>query len=528
MAVADTKELAQCLAFAYFAEYPNYPKDDKKLTSEHATMFFELFSRKSSIATLKQKYLSKNFPTEKVKDEFKYTKTQVTKQISYSETAKKVYNVVKECIRKKMFKYSMDEYVFLDQGDDFTIKIKDELMKRALRNFGFANTIKPDTLSSIDVFCVRRSKKTEIINECTKLFGDDVSMINNFVSGTDYAEFIGKHMDSGNLIPVSLKLPSTISGNIHVKEIHDINKRPISENTDPYIKFLATILDNPSKTKNIIDSVIDLKIDDVVSFEKLNWELPVSFNYTKYIDPQTKQKIAEYNLEFNLFAQGYGAGFNGQFAASTKKYKNTQWVGGIGANTFYVMAKKYAKFNEFMRKLSDLRLDCLKSIADKMSKADEEAFKKCSALYANAQKNVKNDMIHSSNKEEIQLLAFFAQFDRLYNNKENFLENYRLSVINAINGKSKILANYTDMKRLKAHYVHAQLFYLFLIGGKNLELYFKQKMFLSIFGLITKMAHIYFDESDYDKMKTIVTTQLNKQREGFFAEFRTAPHFLIS
>jgi hypothetical protein len=422
----------------------------------------------------------------------------------------------------------MDEYVFLDQGDDFTINIKDELMKRALKNFGFANTIKPDTLSSIDVFCVRRSKKEEIIKEFTKLFGDDVSMINNFVSGTDYAEFIGKHMNSGNLIPLSLKLPVTISGKIHVKEIHDINKKPISENADPYIKFLATILDNPSKTKNIIDNVIDLKLNDIISFEKLNWVLPVSFNYTKYIDPQTKQKIADYDLEFNLFAQGYGMGFNGQFSASTKKYKNTQWVGGISANTFYVLAKKYAKFNEFMGKLSNLRSDCLKSVAEKMKKFNEDAFNKCSALYGNAQKNVKNDMIHSTNKDELQLLAFFAEFDKLYNNKENFLENYRLSVINAINGKSKKLENYTDMKRLKAHYVHAQLFYLFLVGGKNFEMYFKQKMFITIFGLITKMSHIYFDENDYDKMKTIVTTQLNKQREGLFAEFRTAPHFLIS
>jgi len=60
---------------------------------------------------------------------------------------------------------------------------------------------------------------------------------------------------------------------------------------DPFIKFLAAILDEPTKAKQMIDKVIEIDFDKFVTHELLNWVFPVNFNYNKLIDPVTKKPL---------------------------------------------------------------------------------------------------------------------------------------------------------------------------------------------------------------------------------------------
>jgi len=70
MSAVNTKELAQCLAFAYFAEHPKYEKPVGNKDTEHAIRFYTLVSGRENVTNYKKKYLSNTFPIDKVKKEF--------------------------------------------------------------------------------------------------------------------------------------------------------------------------------------------------------------------------------------------------------------------------------------------------------------------------------------------------------------------------------------------------------------------------------------------------------------------------
>ncbi len=531
MAVADTKELAQCLAFAYFAENPKYEKAVGKKESEHALNFYRLFSGKENVSNYKKKYLSNQFPIDKVKQEFKVTFTQSTKQESYHETAKKVYNVARECIEKGMFKYPLNQYEFLDQNDPFVLLIKDKCLDNIKKAFRLPYKI--DALSAVDVFFVRSAKKKQIEADFKKYVFDTETIIHNTIAGeqglNSYSNLIKKYFDSGDLLPVSLKLPTTISAKPNIKRIEMGVRGKISPDVDPFIKFLSAILYKPEKTKQYIDKVIHIDFDNFSMFEKLNWVFPVEFKYKNLKNEETGESLSDYNLDFDLYAQGYGAGWNGQFRASTKQFKDTQWVGGISIDTFENFATKYQKYNSIIPDLIKIRKKCFDAMCSDMQKMNRTAYEECSQLEKKASSAISKPHILYGAKRNQPLIEFFEKFDSLTKNKsEDSYTNYQLKVIDEIRGFSKKYVPF-DKKRIAGHYAHAQLSFFMINGGKSFEVYFKQQMFITIFGAITKTSHTYFDINDYDKMKSIVTTTIQKEgKQDIISEFDTAPHFLIS
>ena len=510
---SDTKELAQCLAFAYFAENPNYNEPN------HAINFYSLFDLRQSITSYKSKYLSNTFPIDLVKKEFLITQKIDTKTkretISYHITAKKVYKVALECIKKNLFNKPLNSFYFLDQNDAFVALLK----KITLTNIKKALNLpyKIDALSTVDIMIVSKTEKKKIEAEFSNAFYDVKTTLNNIlINKIDYADMINKYILLGDLYPISLKLPTVLSITPKIKLI-SLKRKPLHEqiDIDPYIKFLNIILQNPNKTNQIINQCIEIDFNKFSTGNVLNWWFPVNFNYHKVIDPKTKQKIEDYHLRFNLFAQGYGSGWNGQFDISTRKYKDTQWVGGISVDTFEYFARNYPEYSAVIKSLTKLRVEQFEKLITQYPNADKTEIKKVSTI-------LNSDKIIYTATPVKTLSDFFSTLD------ENAFNQYKINVINAISKENKTYQHNKRQKYIDAHFVHAQISYFLLMGGFRFKLYFKQRMFLTIFGLITKQTHKVFNQYDYISMNNIIKKEIELNDEKIIAQFSASPHYIIS
>lgn len=510
------------MAFAYFAVNPDYKKVG------HDTGFYGLFDGKENVSIYKSKHLSNGFPIDAVKSEFAVTKTEKTKQVSYHMTAKKVYAVAKACVEAGLFKFPLNEYEFLDQNDAFTLLIKDESLMHVNKALKLGLT-KIDSLSAVDVFSVKKTSKQKIINEFKKAFGSDTKIVENAIlaNGNDYTAITSKYMDSGELLPISLKLPNTLVRPPNVKRIQ-LSKTGLVK-MDPFVKMVSIILDEPSKTKEIIDKVVEIEFEKFRTHEVLNWVFPVFFRYENLIDPETKKPIEKYSLRFNLFAQGHGAGWNGQFDVSTNIHKDTQWVGGVSTGTFEQYANHYPEYKGVMRDLVALRAKAFDDVTRNMDDGTNSGSKKDPSLKHKAETDLKKNMILNTSQELKNLVAFFGDpKDNKEPKKLSPLHQYKLAVIRSINKNSKDYSGDIEKQQelIDAHFVHAQISYFMMQSETNL--YFKQRLFFTIFGLITKMSHRIVDIDDYKGMRNAIQSEILKDGKKALLEFSTPPHYLIS
>lgn len=517
MAAAEKKEMAQALAYAYFAIHPDYSKPD------HAVGFYGLFSGKENMSIYKSKYLSDGFPIDKIKSEFAVTKTAKTQQLAYHATAKKVYAVAKASVEKGVFKYPLSDYQFLDQSDPFMMLVKDQSLIKIASAFELGINKQISSLSSIDLYAVKTSEKQKIIQRYKKLFSDEKTIIENAIldNGQDYFSVTKEYMDAGYLIPLSLKLPNNITSKPSVKRVQTT---PDGVDIDPFMKVMALILENPSKTKDIINEVFEFDTKGVETHRLLNWVFPVIFNYDKLIDPKTNKPVESFKLKFNLFAQGHGAGWNGQFDVSTKKFKDTQWVGGVSSKTFEFYAKHYPEYDQVLNDLVKVRVEAFDEICARITvDKDMTDLKNKTSAVMKKHKIVNLDT-------ELKVLNEFFMYDKKEapGSELSFLHQFKLLVIRKINGhtedyKGTIAA---QQKLIDAHFIHAQLS-MFLMRPKY-ELFFKQKMFFTIFGLVTKMTHTIVDINDYKGMRNAIQKEILHEGKTKLMEFMTAPHYLIS
>jgi len=540
MAKVNTKELAQCLALSYFAEHPKYEKPVGNKDTDHAIRFYTLFSGRENVTSYKKKYLSNTFPIDKVKKEFAVTKT-ATGKLSFHTTAKKVYNVARACVESRMFKFPLDQYEFLDQDDPFTKMVKDTCLTNIKNAFGFPKSIKIDIFSAVDVFFVKSSEKKQIMDDFKRAFNDPKTILRNSIWGksgtTDYASMMGEYLKKGTLIPVSLKLPVNVTGLPKIKLVTLDTKNHANEDIDPFMKMLAAILDDPSKTKHIINTVIDIDFDKFVIGEQknLSWIFPVNFNFKDLIDPKTRKPLEDYNLRFNLQALFNSAGWNGQFDASTRMHKDTQWVGGLSVPAFERIAKGYPQYSATVRKMVDVRLAVFEKFCLTLKAQNSEVFEELASLRQTAESTLsKQNVLYGSLIKPVRLFCDrfddLAKINKKINDTPSFLR-YQNEFINVIakSDKTYVGAKSTRTKIITAHFTHAQVSYFLTEGNKSFQLYFKQRMFMTIYGTITKTFHKVFALDDYTAMKSAI--QQNIQDEAgkeIIHEFNTAPHYIVS
>jgi hypothetical protein len=579
MAKAEAKELVQALAFAHFAVYPNASQED------HEQKFLDLFDPSvkipPSIQTKYKSYLSQGFPfndlTRRTVGKSNYIKKPNPKIQDPSpkdnSTVKIVYSVAKEVYSKNVLKKPWSSYVFLDQNDDFVMKIKDETLAKIIKALSL--NIKPDILSSADIFAVNSAMKEKIQKEIVDNHETTDIILANMASGENTVRTItNKYFNSRDLIPISLKLPDTMGGTRHVSIVGRTTGKyaepVVNDNIiDPYTKFIALVMNKKNNTKQLIDDLITIHFNKFkISSSRLNWEFPVTFNYDKVYGKDASGKvnnnpISTMSYGFDLFAQGYGAGFNGQF---TSGKTGGQWVGGAGIETFEQFFDQYTMYSTIINEVAKMRLASFHySLTGSTNKTPSFGNnKELKSLYNAAVSEIKQPHILSGPKRQKAIMKFFDEYDNVNNKMPKqaekvikkkktlydvsysyfrYLAHFVMSTKKSMKGvtdtvfhqflvgkgaEAKAATSAQKLERLKAHYVHAQCSWFLMRGGTGLNLYLKKRMFLTIFGVITKKGYMIFEGATNTQMKSALSKEFQMNGKKLVADFATIPHLYLS
>ena len=582
MAAAEAKELVQALAFAHFGVYKNIT------LKTHEQKFLDLFDPKVEIEQSKKteykSLLSDGFPFDDLTRN-KVGKTTYVKKYEANtkgdligkddDTVRIVYSVAKELYSKNILKKPWSNYVFLDQNDSFVINIKDKVLDKIIDAFGL--DIKPDILSSADIYAVNKTKKDLIEKEILDNHKNEDIILSNMASGNNTIRTISnKYFTSRELISISLKLPGSIAGDRYVSIVGRTTgryaERSINDSIiDPYTKFITLLMNKKNNQKELIEDLITIHFDKFkLTGGRLNWEFPITFNYDEIYGKNTKGQINKNPIStvsygFDLFAQGYGAGFNGQF---TSGKTGRQWVGGAGIETIEQFFGQYSEYSKIISEVCNLREEAFNySITGKASRGSNQQFggnQKLNLLYNKALGKIREKHILYGQREK-DVIAFFKEFDAGYNAPVKsektikkvktlydlpysylryiayFVKSSKSSMKNVtdagtvfgqfLSGKGKSALPATSpqkLERLKAHYVHGQCSWFIMRGGLSLHKYLKKRMFLTIFGVISKKGYKIFDGEVDTKMKSAVKKEWKSNGKKLIAEYITIPHLYLS
>lgn len=569
----NTKEYVQCFAFAHFAvnKYPTKKEDQK----EHQDSFYNLFVASIDRKThdikkldLKQyrQYLGSRFAFNRCLKDFR-TRVNEQGKITANSTVQKVYDVALELYKSNAIGQQWHIYEFLDQTDIFTQTVKDAALDKIKRVLGI--TFKLDMLASFDMFIVKKQKKQQILNEIDThiLSANDEDILKNYsLNQHTYRTILNRHFgsktsNSRSLAAVSLKLPGTIDQKKYINIIGTENvKKELSEYIDPYTKFLTLAIGaKPNELKSLIQNLIKIEYGEFrTGSNLLSWELPVTFRYkvaAQKVFGRDIEPLSDMNYKIVFLAQGYGAGWNG-FVQVGKQ--GPPWTGGGAASTFEIFYEQYPEYSKVINGLVKLREKAFNYAltGNPNKKIDTKNFSRnLKSLYQQAMRELKVRKILVNNisvrYEKIQ--KFFDLYDEeirniTENSEKDSIIRYQVAVINLVRGKIspsiKITNRYQSFnmnvnkkteraatpsetkQRIKAHYAHAQLAWFTFIGGKRYETFLKQRMFLTIYGAISKKGYKIFD---YDKNIATVKSAITASMKGVpKASFDSAPHLLLS
>jgi hypothetical protein len=537
MAQTNLKESIQCFAFAYFAENPI--KSGKANEVLHVENWYNIFDSSVDLngENLKSKYgqyLSSTFGSDTFESVVKKYRSTITKtgKTSVKSGVKKVYLIVKKVVDSNFFTSNLNQYEFLDQSDPFTVLVKDDCLTRIASKLKMGG--KADLLSPVDLFILRKSKKSQIFKE----FFDNIlgatqnQILSNLSWGktgkNTYRTISNKHFKSKDLVGISLKLPETIKGAGVLKIVGTEDVDPhLLDFIDPYTKLIAAMLAHPTKTKELIDKVIDIEFDNFrITPSILSWEYPVTFRYKDVVDPRSGIELYKNNLRFKLFTWS-NAGFNGQWYKGQGAPGN--WTGGAGIESLGELFIKYNEYPAVLNELVEIRKESFyyaihKSTADPFTiipsnlKSDYNK-----ALDAIEEKTILTSSKQSSAKH---ILQFFQNFDKTNKKYYQYQKEFIKSTTKHMRNASKTTTN--DKKRLEAHYVACQCAWFLFRGGPNLHKYLKQRMFLSLFGLITKSGYKIFQGNEETIMENYIKTTFKKNKRSVEAYFNAAPHIVLS
>lgn len=564
--VGNTKEYVQCLAFAYFAvhKYPTKKEDQEDHMASFYNLFVTSFDRKNfNIQKLNlrlyKNHLGNRFPFVSTIRDFN-TKVNEKGKITADTTVQKVYDVSLELYKSRVIGQNWEKYEFLDQTDIFTQTVKDAALNKIKEVLGI--TFKLDMLASFDMFVVNKQKKQIILNEINThiLNASDSTILKNYsLNQHTYRTILNRHFystsNTRSLVAVSLKLPGTIEQKKYINIIGTENvKKELSEYIDPYTKFLTlAISSKPNELKSLIENLIKIEYGQFrTESNVLTWELPVTFRYkvaAQKVFGRDIEPLSDMNYQIVFLAQGYGAGWNG-FVKVGKQ--GPPWTGGGAASTFEFFYEQYPEYSMVIQKLVQLRAKAFNYVltGQENGKINDSTFSsKLKASYQAALREIttRKILVNSLKAKYDKIEEFFNLYDEETGNKDS-ITMYYVAVINLVRGKVKssikITNNYASFnmfvgkkkerkattsetqERIKAHYAHAQLAWFTFIGGKSYQTYLKQRMFLTIYGVISKKGYKIFDyNKNISTVKSAITASIKKMPK---AAFDSAPHLLLS
>lgn len=278
-------------------------------------------------------------------------------------------------------------------------------------------------------------------------------------------------------------------------------------------------------------------------------------------------------------AGGGAAGFNGGFDKSVPGYSD-QWVGGTGIETLQTFLFKYSEYNRIMAELSNIRQKALNytltgsantranvnqplqnskreisfpvvpkepkfnkqgkltrfikkkgemnGITYKTDVTGEMKVKNLQSFYSSALREIKSKNFNLGVNKNKNLDLFFIEYEKANNIAEGELwRRYKMAVINLATQTSigtKI--NQSD-SMLNSFYEHSQISYFMLRGGQD---FLKRKIFMTIFGVITKKGYHIIKDSDLtsSRLEGAIRAIASKKLLREIKQFDTVPHFYMS
>lgn len=569
MARSNDKELLQCFAFAYYAKHKhqlysekhengwyevfnrhvtsqniviplasgNYAlKEGDAITSEVANKinksgmeFPPSFIRKlneGECATHMEqeygRYLRKSFDFRFMVKKFsnKLLKNDSGKfSIQVKPKVKIAYKVAESFVTNSDLFDDLSGYMFLDQDDEFTLTIKDKSLKKLKAVFKLSGN--HELLSPVDMFCVRAKAKDEVQKDFEKYLVDasEENILSNVAYGKEgrntYRSITRKYFHSRDLIPISLKFPKTIAGTKNLKIVGSTSATAgLKSFIDPYGKLIGELLNSDTDIEKLISKAITINFSEFrIQSDLLSWEYPVTFNYKEIVDSETREPLYHTNLKFELLSWA-SAGFNGRWIIGGQK---TTWVSGMGVGTSEQVLFRYPEYRSILDNLIQIRRKVFEKMAPTKTIKSNLLSQHTSALSVLSERHILTDAKMKA------VDTFFAS-----TGSAKLAETYRFTVIKELTKhmKTRLTSSSTN---LKSHYVASQLaYFLFLAESKN-SLFLKKRIFLSIFGMLTKSGYKIFEkDGGKTEMKEYIRRMFEKNGVQVEAHFTTAPYILLS
>lgn len=521
-AVADPKENLACFAFAYFQLNPDYKTNPEKHKKEWINIFKDF-----KITKIKQEYksnLEPNFNYSILKTKYGFEKGKGNAHIE------SIYNQMVSLFDSNFLK-SGKNYRIYGQDSVFVDTVKNKCLSRISKVFKDALSSKASVtnLTPSDFYIVNTNKvdviKKDFTDTIIKPKKDETILLNYFkYKEKTYAGLIKKYLNSGDLIPISHKMPKGRDSSTSIKLAGDISKikNVPKSNLDPYSQLVIALNGKtPNQVEKVIEDVIDIKYnkwDIRDSGSASTWKLFFDFNYKK-IDPEFENTI--FGLE-PLPAMGSGS-FNGKFYINASKSASTPWVAGMAPKSLEPFLRKYSGYNQIMSLLSRKTLKIFNNIVEKyVGKKQFNDIKKLQS-YKNATKILILKGFHTFKDLKKVMEPFFDEIAYA-----DGFDQYQKDVIKMIKSEGGFRTSVDSIPkdRIYEHYTSLQLSYFFFVGGQSFKTFLKKAIFFTIFGAITKRGFKAIGGSGAtDLIKKKVS--FGKMYENVEVSLNAAPHLIM-
>lgn len=150
-------------------------------------------------------------------------------------------------------------------------------------------------------------------------------------------------------------------------------------------------------------------------------------------------------------------------------------------------------------------------------------------LYASAKRDISRPVFVPGSERQSSLIKFIEEYESA-TGRSNILNIYRTAVVNLILKNELRYGLNREDSEIKTHFENAQISYFLTRGGPELHLYLKQRIFLTVFGVITKKSYKVFlnNMTGTTQMISAIKAQVTKSMMKNIKEFDTVPHFYMS
>lgn len=174
---------------------------------------------------------------------------------------------------------------------------------------------------------------------------------------------------------------------------------------------------------------------------------------------------------------------------------------------------------------------------DKNKKTYTMEVRNLQTLYESAKREITSSKFLAGVERHEKLEKFISEYEKLTGTTD-VLKTYENAVVNLTLRKQPLNYNIDRSPEvIKTHYEHSQITYFLTRGGIKMRSYLKKRIFLTVFGVITKKSYKLFMERNptgmlkSTQMVSAITSQIRKlmkEKIKIVKEFDTAYHFYAS